>query len=95
MWLCVGLFTLFVVCLIVECSRRQRRGNKKKHSYSCRSAWLDMDQIVCPTTLLLKQEEVELLLLLLLFIVVSDYRGMKISSTKDWAGCILVFFPFL
>ena len=43
-------FTLAVVCLIVECTRRQRKDNSKKHSDSSRPAWLEMDRNVCPTT---------------------------------------------
>ena len=43
-------FTLSVVCLIVECTRRQRKGNSKKHSDYCRPAWLETDRKVCLTT---------------------------------------------
>ena len=43
-------FTLSVVCLIVECTSRQRKGNSKKHSDSCRPAWLEIDRKVCPKT---------------------------------------------
>ena len=42
-------FTLLVVCLIVECTRRQRKGNSKKHSDSCSPAGLEMDRKVCTT----------------------------------------------
>ena len=43
-------FTLSVVCLIVESTRRHRKGNSKKHSDSPRPAWLEMDRKVCPKT---------------------------------------------
>ena len=43
-------FTLSVVSLEVECTRRQRKGNSKKHSDSCRPACLKMERNVCPTT---------------------------------------------
>ena len=43
-------FTLSVVCLIVECTKRQHKGNSKKHSDSCSPAWLKMDLKVCPAT---------------------------------------------
>ena len=62
----MSYFTLSVVRLLVECTRRQRKGDSKNHSDSCRPAWLDMDRKVCLQLLLLKQKEVELLLLLLL-----------------------------
>ena len=42
-------FTLSVVCHIVECTRRQRKGNKKKHSDRFRPAWQEMERKVCPT----------------------------------------------
>ena len=67
-----------MVHLIVECTRRQRKGkSKKKLSDSWWPAWLEMDRKVCPTTvLLLKQKKVEKLLL--------RYRSDKWKDTFDF-----------
>ena len=43
-------FTLSVVCLIVECTKKRRKGNSKKHSDSCRPGWLEMNRKVWPTS---------------------------------------------
>ena len=63
--------TLSVFCLLVECTRRQRKGNsKKKHSDSCRPVWLEMGRKVCPIQLLLlEQKEVELLYIYYYYII--------------------------
>ena len=57
--------TLSVGCFIVECTKDSVRVTKKKHSDSCRPAWLEMDRKVCPT-ITTSTKEVKLLLLLLL-----------------------------
>ena len=53
-----------MVCLIVECTRRQRKGNKKNIQIvvgGLVKKWIEMSVL---QLLLLKQKEVELLLLL-------------------------------
>ena len=43
-------FTLSVVCLVVECTKRQRiTVTKNKDSDSCRPAGLEIDREVCST----------------------------------------------
>ena len=49
-------FTLSVVCLRLECTRRQRKGNSKKYSDSCRTAWLKWIETSVLQLLLIQRE---------------------------------------
>ena len=74
-------FTLSVVCLIVECARRQRKGNSKRNIQIVGGllGWKWIERAVLQ--LLHIQKEVELLLLyFLLFIIILTYHNTYTSD---------------
>ena len=72
---------------IVECSRKHK-GNQKRHSDSCRPAWLEMDWKVCPTTATSYTKEVELL-------VITTAAEHATTCTAVWTHTICITVPLL
>ena len=74
-------FTLSMVRLVVECTRRQRKGNSKKYSYSCWPAWLEMDRKICPKTTSYTKEVELLLFIIILFVFMNTWTSCTCYSS--------------